>query len=118
MATIRFAGALPNASILDLTNHAGAIDLFVPVKQQVQFTLSQYSGEFTDEFGFARNTAGLGRKHRISLRDGEAAREGDTTVVQRKDFDTAAAVGATAAERDRIRRGRHRLASNAGFEGS
>lgn len=59
---IRFLGALAMSSVLDVTNHSGAIDLFVPVKTQTEFTLSQYSGEFTDEFGFARKYSGARTK--------------------------------------------------------
>jgi hypothetical protein len=50
---IRYAGGLPKGSALELSNHAGNIELMLPRNVAGQFALSLYSGELTDEFGVA-----------------------------------------------------------------
>jgi hypothetical protein len=50
---IRYAGRPSASSDLEVTNHAGSIDLFMPRDVAGGFSLSLYSGEFVDEFGVA-----------------------------------------------------------------
>lgn len=53
---IRYAGALPSRSALELSNHAGSIELVLPRDVTGEFSLSLYAGELTDEFGVAAKT--------------------------------------------------------------
>ncbi|HEX6559560.1 MAG TPA: DUF4097 family beta strand repeat-containing protein [Longimicrobiales bacterium] len=48
---IRFTGPLPARSMLEVTNHAGAIDLYLPAKSSASFAISLYEGKVVDEFG-------------------------------------------------------------------
>jgi hypothetical protein len=48
---IRYAGTIPRGSGLDITNHAGAIDLILPADVSADFAVSLYAGELIDEFG-------------------------------------------------------------------
>ncbi|MGQ0815975.1 MAG: DUF4097 family beta strand repeat-containing protein [Gemmatimonadota bacterium] len=50
---IRYAGAIPGNSGLELINHAGAIELAMPRDVAADFALSLYSGELEDDFGVA-----------------------------------------------------------------
>jgi hypothetical protein len=56
---IRIVGTIPRGSGLDVTNHAGAIDLLLPADVAADFAVSLYSGELVDEFG-------VGKKHKGS----------------------------------------------------
>lgn len=51
---IRFNGALPQGSGLELTNHAGAIEISLPPNVSAEFSVSNYAGEFSDEFGIRK----------------------------------------------------------------
>jgi hypothetical protein len=55
---IRISGAIPRGSGLDVTNHAGAIDLLLPPDATADFAVSLYSGELVDEFGVAKKQVG------------------------------------------------------------
>ncbi|MGQ0563391.1 MAG: DUF4097 family beta strand repeat-containing protein [Gemmatimonadota bacterium] len=48
---ISYTGALPPGSALEITNHAGAVDLLLPANVAAQFALSLYAGELIGEFG-------------------------------------------------------------------
>jgi DUF4097 and DUF4098 domain-containing protein YvlB len=48
---ISFRGGLPPKSQLDVTNHAGAIDFFVPANASASFVVSLYEGMLKNEFG-------------------------------------------------------------------
>ena len=50
---IKYAGRPSASSALELTNHAGNIDLLMPRDVAGAFSLSLYSGELVDEFGVA-----------------------------------------------------------------
>ena len=50
---IKYAGRPSASSAMELSNHAGSIDLLMPRDVASAFSLSLYSGEFVDEFGVA-----------------------------------------------------------------
>ena len=51
---IRFQGALPGASILDVVNQAGAITLMIPARTTADFAFNLYEAELQDEFGIKK----------------------------------------------------------------
>ena len=55
---IKIAGQLPRGSTLDVTNHAGAIEMLLPADASADFAVSLYSGELIDEFGAVKKLIG------------------------------------------------------------
>lgn len=55
---IRYTGAFSSGALLDVTNHAGLIELVMPVKVSADFVVSQYSGQLQEEFGLGKKLSG------------------------------------------------------------
>ena len=58
---IRISGALPRGSGLDVTNHAGAIELQLPADASADFSISIYAGELIDQFGVTKKMYGMSK---------------------------------------------------------
>lgn len=62
---IRYTGMLSAGSSLEVTNHAGAIDMLLPRAVAASFSVSLYAGEMRDAFGIGRKLrSGKGTKAR------------------------------------------------------
>ena len=59
---IRYRGALPPRSAIELTTHAGAIELSLHPATSAQFALNLYAGEFIDSFGITKDIASSGKQ--------------------------------------------------------
>lgn len=75
---IRYYGAVPAASVMEVINHAGAITLVIPARTVADFAFNLYEAELEDEFGIRKrwmlSEGYKAREMTFGLGDGPAAR--------------------------------------------
>jgi hypothetical protein len=64
---IHYAGAPPYGSILELSSHAGSIELVLPRDASAEFTLSTIAGSIENEFLTARRISATPQSLRLTL---------------------------------------------------
>jgi hypothetical protein len=69
---IHWVGAPPDGAIIELSSHAGNVELLLPPAVSADFTLSTISGVIENEFATARRTAADPRSLRLTLGRGGA----------------------------------------------
>lgn len=69
---IHYAGAPPNGAIVELSSHAGNVELLLPTSVSADFTLSTIAGSIENDFVAARRTSGDPRSLRLTLGRGGA----------------------------------------------